>query len=195
MLQQFELVLIRRKDCILHDVACSWTLFPNGQGYVVLTEDFFGWRSSLIPWDHWLFFPKKYSIYPLASIIHVDVKVEHLGSMKTVRIHRETEGGVTELIEFQIPFLHRWVSALRVLDIPVSGGEAVHLATFRGLMNDYGWFLWFPILGLAWMFSFGLWQAFHPNRNNFDFVMISFGIFSFIHVFLWIGIVWKSWLK
>src|SRR5947209_19997464 len=102
MSQQSEIVRIRRKDCILCDVANSWTLFPDGRGYVVLTDDFFGWRSTFIPLNHPLFFPKEYSVLPLASIIHVDVKVEHLGTTKTVRIHRETEEGATDVIEFQV---------------------------------------------------------------------------------------------
>jgi hypothetical protein len=154
MLQQAELVRIRWQDCILQDVACSPALFPAGQGYIVLTDNFLGWRSSALPWNFPLLFPREYSVLPLASITHVNVHVENLGTEKTVRIHYESGNGETELIELQVGWLHRWVRAFRILGIPVSGGEAVKLTTVRGLMNDYGWFFGFGILGFAWVFSF-----------------------------------------
>ena len=129
---------------------------------------------------------------PLASIIHVEVNVEHLGMWKTVRIHCDAADDSTEkVIEFRVGWLHRWVAAFRRLDIPVSGGEAVKFTTIKGFLNDYGWFLWFPFLGVVWIFSWAIWHAFHLNRDNFDFLMISFGILGLIQMVVSIGILWK----
>jgi hypothetical protein len=143
-----------------------------------------------MPFNLPLCYPKEYSVLPLASIVHADLKAEHLGWRKTVRIYHDTGDGTTDLIEFEVLFLHRWVKALRILGIPVSGGEALKLTTLRGLMNESGWVFWFGILGLAWMASLMLWQMFHPNRNNVDFLVISFGVLSSIYAF--IGLVLTS---
>jgi hypothetical protein len=121
----------------------------------------------------------------------VNVQVENLGTEKTVRIHYEGGNGTTELIELQIGWLHRWVSAFRILGIPVSGGDIVKLTTIRGLMNDYGWYFWCGFLFLAMVGSSILWQILHPGRNNIDFFMISIAVFYLINLFVGLGVLWR----
>ena len=36
----------------------------------------------------------------------------------------------------------------------------MNLLIFNGLINDYGWYFWFGVLGLVWMVSFGFWGKF-----------------------------------
>jgi len=201
LLQEIQLVPISRKDCILWDVASSETvfssseaLFGGGRGRAVLTDDFLGWRPIRTLFD-WFSFPKEFFVIPLDSIIHVGVQVSQWGLMKTLRIHYQISIGETEVLEMNVSYLHRWLNALRSLHIPLSGDEAARLTSVKDLVNNYGWCFWAGFLAFAWIASCILWQRFHPNRNNFDFLMISFATLSLIHMFVWIGIYWKSLTK
>jgi hypothetical protein len=132
------------RDGFVHGVGFSPTI--PGNCYIVLSRDAFGWEPAESPVDHPLWWPSEYYIIPLDDIHHVEVRCENFTSGQGLQIFWDEGEPEFRVFTVNINFAHRWVAALQWLGIPVYGAEAVALHTWRGFVNNYGWYLWFILI-------------------------------------------------
>src|SRR5262249_33212562 len=99
-----------------------------------------------MPIDHVLWWPSEYYIIPLDDIHHVEVSCENFTSGQCLQIFWDGDEPELRVFTVNIMYAHRWVATLQWLGIPVRGAESVDVRTRRGLVNIYGWYLWFGLI-------------------------------------------------
>jgi len=134
-----DLVAIPWKQCRLQDVASFPAL--GGTCYVVMSEQYFGWRPSTIPFNHPLFFPGKYFVVPITAIRCAGFK----GNWIEKSVYMTTD--LEEVIEGEIGYPHAWLTAFDVLGIPVANRQLASLKTVKGFLATYQDLVWFLAIG------------------------------------------------
>jgi hypothetical protein len=140
------LVAIPWKERLLRQVG----FFPvlGGNCYVVLSEQFFGWRPCVVPF----FFPRHFSVIRTTALKSAGFKGNWID--KSVYMTTDLEDPTLKVIEGQIGYPHAWLTAFDVLGIPVENRQLASLKTVKGFLATYQDFVWFLAIGLSFLLCF-----------------------------------------
>ena len=163
---------IRWDEWLVHGIGES----PQSgqQYYMVLSRDCFGWSPTSFPVNHPIAYPKHYHVIPLFSIIIVEILRVDFVMRHLLRIHYDTREEPPRVFEATVLFPHRWATAFQSAGVPVQGANSISLGSFKGLVNNYGWYGWFALLGIGMVAVIGFTLRFDPaNRTRNIFIAVA----------------------
>lgn len=146
--RQWPSIVIPRRMWRISDVGYSETL--GSRCYLVLTQDYFGWRSNFLPDFTLLFASPEFQAIPLAVIERVVLAVSLPGHSALLSIHCTD---CAEPLEFSIRFPYRWVTVLQRSGLAVVGADDFRLASVKGFLLNYGYMAGFAACSAFWLVS------------------------------------------
>lgn len=184
---QWPSIEMPRRYWKLSDVAYCET--RESRCYIVLTQDYFGWRLSSFPTSTLFLSSMEFQAIPLAVIDRIVFSVSTPGHSASFSLHCTN---CSEPLAFTVGLPYRWAEVLQRSGLSVIGAETFRLTSVKGFLRNYGWISWFAVYSAFWVLgSCFLTLARVPAAGLF--LILTFALFPVFNLFLFLLLnLWKQ---